>query len=222
MSIEPIVSAPSLICLVGGASLETTALSEIFSQVDAFIGVDGGVNHLLRAGIQPEAVIGDLDSISHEARHVHAAILCHISEQSTTDFEKALTRVAAPLVLAIGFTGGRMDHTLSVLNVMARSAERAIVLVSAEDASFVAALGETRFAVPEGARVSVMPLGLATVSLSGVRWPFAKMLMAPAGFTSPSNVAVGGAVHLQTDGPVLVTLPRAHLQTALKAAARAE
>ena len=42
------------------------------------------------------------------------------------------------------------------------------------------------------------------------------------GFTSPSNIAQGGAVTLTTSDPVLVTLPQAQLATALQAAARAE
>ena len=57
--------------------------------------------------------------------------------------------------------------------------------------------------------------------LPKVRKSFENMLMTPAGFTSPSNAALGGAVTIQTADPVLVTLPRALLETALTAAVRA-
>ena len=221
MSIEPIVSSSNLVCFVGGGPLENDAISAILPLIDAFIGVDGGADHLLVAGVTPAAVIGDLDSLSDHARATFADVLCHVTEQSSTDFEKALVRVRAHVVLALGFTGGRMDHTLSVLNVMARCADRAIVLVDQDDVCFVAPLGTTEFDVPKDVRVSVMPLGRATVTTTGLVWPFANALMTPDGFTSSSNAALGGPVQVQTDGPVLITLPRALLPIALTAAARA-
>lgn len=220
MAMNPIVSSSSLICLVGGASLGKTEISAIFPLSNIIVAVDGGADHLLQAGVMPAAVIGDLDSLSAQARDTFAHVLCHISEQSTTDFEKALLRVAAPVILGLGFTGGRMDHILSVLNVMARHADRAIVLIDDDDVCFLAPLGASQMDLPQGARIAIMPLDAANVSVTGLQWNFTEMLMTPAGFTSPSNAAVGGIVTLQTDGPVLVTLPRAHLQTALKAAVR--
>ncbi|HEV8037072.1 MAG TPA: thiamine diphosphokinase [Yoonia sp.] len=217
---KPIVSSDTAICLVGGAPIADDAISAVFSLVNSFVGVDGGADHLLAAGVTPAAVIGDLDSLSDKARATFAQELNHIAEQSTTDFEKALTRVSAPVVLGLGFTGGRLDHALSVLNVLARYAERAVLLLDAHDVSFVAASGRVAFTAASGTRISLMPLGAAKVTFSGVRWPFDQTRMTPDGFTSPSNEALGGEVTIETDGPVLVTLPRAHLAVAMKAAAR--
>jgi len=205
---------------VGGASIAENAISAVFSHVAAFIGVDGGADHLLAASIAPAAVIGDLDSLSAQARATFGPQLCYVAEQLTTDFEKALIRVNTPLVLALGFTGGRLDHTQSVLSVMARHIDRAIILVDAQDVSFVARLGQTSFDAPADVRVSIMPLTVATVTVSGLQWPFTETRMTMDGFTSASNAAIGGAVSIQTDGPVLVTLPRALLPTAMQAAAR--
>ena len=218
----PIVASDKPVCFVGGAPIANGAISAVSSHVGAFVAVDSGADHLLAAKVAPAAVIGDLDSLSDQARATFQDCLHEITEQSTTDFEKALTRVAAPLVIAIGFTGGRLDHALSVLNVLSRNAQRAVLLLDAEDVSFVAPFRHITFEAEQDTRVSVMPLGTAKVTLSGVRWPFVDMLMTADGFTSPSNAALGGPVTLQTDGPVLVTLPRALLQTAMQAAVRAE
>ena len=220
MTVEAIVSSPENVCLVGGASLSDGAIASIFKEVALFVGVDRGADHLLAAGIRPAAVIGDLDSLSNDARTAFAAALCHVAEQSTTDFEKALSRVVAPAILCLGFTGGRIDHALSVLNAMARFPDKAVILVDDDDVSFVVALGVTTFDAPADMRVSVMPLGTATVSMDGVQWPFSEEDMTLDGFTSPSNAASGGEVTIETNGPVLVTLPRPFLQTAVKAAAR--
>ncbi|WP_342071559.1 thiamine diphosphokinase [Yoonia algicola] len=219
---KPIVASHNPVCLVGGAPIAENAISAVFPLVSTFVGVDGGADHLLAAGVTPAAVIGDLDSLSDEARATFAERLRLVAEQSTTDFEKALTRIASPMVLCLGFTGGRLDHALAVLNVLARYSDRAVLLLDAHDVSFLAPLGRAAFAVAPDTRVSITPLGEATVTVSGLRWPFAQTRMTPDGFTSPSNQATGGRVTIETDGPVLVTLPRAHLAAAMKAAVRAE
>jgi len=218
---DPIVSSPTLVCLVGGASIAKSDVLSVAERVSAYIAVDSGADHLLNAGLTPRAVIGDLDSLSRKARALFADRLCHIEEQSTTDFEKALTRVDAPAVLGIGFTGGRLDHVLSVLNVMMRHPDRPVVLADREDASFLAHAGDTVLDLPEATRVSIMPLIPATVTLGGVVWPFDAQPLAVDGFTSPSNAALGGDVTVRTDAPVLVTLPRAFLPIALQAVSRA-
>ena len=218
----PIVSDLRSVCLVGGAATSESLISQINQRVDAVVAVDGGADTVHHMGLTPLAVIGDLDSISAASRKSYADILWHLQEQSTTDFEKALTHIQAPLIVATGFTGGRLDHQLSVLNVMLRLAERNIYLVDDTDVSFFAAAGMHSFVLEQGCRISLMPVAPATVSLSGVVWPFNDQLMAMAGFTSPSNEALGGAVTLQTDAPVLVTLPGHCLPLFLPDAARGQ
>lgn len=220
MSSETIVSTSRPVCLVGGASATNADISNVLQLVAGFVAVDSGADTLLRAGITPIAVVGDLDSLSQTARDTFANLLCQIDEQSTTDFEKALTRVAAPAIIALGFTGGRMDHILSVLNVMSRFPDKPVLLTDRDDVSFLVAKGRSVFAMPKGSRISLMPVAPATVSLQGVVWPFSQTLMTMTGFTSPSNAAIGGDVTIQTDAPILVTLPRAHLPIALKAVVR--
>jgi thiamine pyrophosphokinase len=221
VSFEPIVSTSKPVCLIGGASVAKKSISAVLPLVGGFIGADGGADHLLGAGLTPVAVIGDLDSLSSHARATFADLLHPVDDPLTTDFEKVLQRVRAPMFICLGFTGGRMDHTLSVLNVMARFVDRTIVLADGDDASFLASRGTTHLVLPVGTRVSIMPLGVATVSAQGVQWPFTDQVMTPVGFTSPSNAASEENIAITTDGPVVITLPQEHLQAALQAAARA-
>ena len=217
-----IVSHVRPICLVGGAQISDAAFSAAKGEADAFVAVDSGADFLLARDCVPAAVIGDLDSLSDAARHRFGDRLCHIPEQSTTDFEKALTRVAAPWVVALGFTGGRLDHLLEVLGAMVRHPEPPVILLDENDASFIAQPGETVLDLGQGTRISVMPVRTCrAVTLAGVVWPFADQAMSLDSFTSPSNAALGGRVMVTTTDPVLVTLPLAQLADALKAASRA-
>jgi len=220
---SPIVSHDSPICLIGGARISQAAFDAAKERAKAFVAVDSGADFLLGQGVQPLAVIGDLDSISSAAHAAFGDRLCLISEQSTTDFEKALIRVHAPAVIALGFTGGRTDHLLAVLGTLSRHPDKGVVLLDEDDASFVAAAGQTVLSLDQGTRVSVMPIGYAkAVTLTGVTWSFRDQPMMLDGFTSPSNIAEGGMVTLTTSDPVLVTLPQAQLATALQVAARAK
>ncbi len=216
-----IVSRLTPVCLVGGATASRDAIAHISQWVEDWIAVDSGADTLLQAGILPAAVIGDLDSLSQTARATFAPLLHRIGEQSTTDFEKALTRVQAPAIIALGFTGGRLDHQLSVLSVMRHHANRPVILADDHDVSFFLAAGRSTFALEHGTRLSLMPVCQATVSLAGVKWPFADQLMQMDGFTSPSNEASGGQVTVDTDAPVLLTLPRACLAIALQSVVHA-
>lgn len=220
--IDPIVSSSTPVCCVGGAPIPKSEILALSGLVTAYVAVDSGADHLRKAGVVPERVIGDLDSLSSQSRALFGDVLTHVTEQSTTDFEKALVRIDAPLVVALGFTGGRIDHSLSVLSVMLQHPKRPVVLTDAQDASFLALAGQTQFELPENTRVSVMPLVETTVSLNGVVWPFADQPMSAAGFTSPSNAALGGQVSITANAPVLVTLPRAYLPVAMQAAVRAK
>jgi thiamine pyrophosphokinase len=218
---QSIVSSNKAICLVGGAAVTATSFAEVGPFVSGFVGVDGGADHLLARGVSPMAVVGDLDSLSTAARAAFADCLWHVPEQETTDFEKALSRVSAPQFIALGFTGGRMDHALSVLNVMARMPEKNVLLVDAYDVSYLAPLGDSTIDLPADTRVSLMPLGDVRASAAGVAWPFTDWALHPVGRTSASNMATGGPVRISAQGPLLVTLPRAHLGVVVTSGVRA-
>ncbi|MFD1809456.1 thiamine pyrophosphokinase [Gemmobacter lanyuensis] len=70
------------------------------------VAADGGADRALALGVRPAAVIGDFDSISAAAKaQLQGAQMLHLAEQETTDFDKALRSIRAPMVLALGVMG---------------------------------------------------------------------------------------------------------------------
>lgn len=216
-----IIDSLNPIVLVGGADIGPQELTIFRRLATQFVGIDAGADHLLAAGIDPVAVIGDLDSLSQVARRRFADVLHHIAEQETVDFEKGLSRVEAPLIYALGFAGGRLDHTLAVLHVMGRHPERPVILLSTDDASAIVPAGGLKLHLPIGTRVSIMPLAQARVDGSGLVWPLVDQAMHPMRFTSPSNAAADHMVQIRADGPVIVTVPRAQMDALAQAVVRA-
>ena len=50
--------------VANGELTGTTGLSNLVARADLILAVDGGANHCRRLGIVPDALIGDLDSIT--------------------------------------------------------------------------------------------------------------------------------------------------------------
>ncbi|MFZ3582266.1 thiamine diphosphokinase [Loktanella sp. DJP18] len=207
--ITTIVHVASPVTLIGGADLDDSDLNICLKVAPSVVAADGGADHALRKGLQPLAVIGDMDSASPAARQAFADVLHPIDEQDTTDFEKCLTRIQASLIMAAGFLGGRLDHTLSVLGVLARLRACHVVLIVRDDVCVLLPEGNSVWHLRPGDRAALLPLGPARVTSDGLRWDLAARRMAPDGVVSSSNAVARPVVRLDVTGPVLLTLPRA-------------
>lgn len=181
-------------------------LAAALAHAECVVAADGGADKALAAGIMPEAVIGDFDSLSARARReIPQERLHRIDEQDSTDFDKALRHVSAPLVIGLGFLGARVDHELAAMTVLARHADRRCILLGSED---LVMLCPPRLALnlPAGTRVSLFPLGPVTGRSTGLRWPLDGLEFAPALRGGTSNEAVGGPVEIATDQPLMLLI----------------
>ncbi len=215
--IAPIVSSDGPVALVGGAHVAPEILNILQTLTNVFVAADGGANILHAAGLHPSKVIGDFDSLSDAARQDFAPQLVHIAEQDTTDLEKVVQRVCAPVLIGAGFLGGRLDHTLAALNVMVRRSEAPLILVDEVDCCLRCPDGGARFQLPEGTPLSVLPMGDAIATSRGLQWDMDELQLRPAGVVSSSNKTALPDVTIQVAGPAIITLPSHHLADAIAA-----
>jgi thiamine pyrophosphokinase len=216
----PIVQSLQGVTLAGGGPFSRRDLAFALARAPVAVAADGGADRLLAAGVMPEAVIGDFDSLSEGALQAIPKARQHrLAEQMTTDFDKALRSVAAPFVLALGFAGARIDHGLAVFNTLVRRADRRCIVVGPVDIAF-AAPAEIDLVLRGGDAVSLFPMAPVTGRSVGLEWPIDDIDFAPDGITGTSNRVVGGRVRLCFDMPgMLVILPRRRLDAAIKALA---
>ena len=211
-----IVHSSVPVTLVGGADLRLSDLTMALTFAPGLVAADGGADHLLQAGPQPQAVIGDMDSISGPARLAFAGVLHPVPEQETTDFDKALRHVAAPLVIALGVTGGRFDHELAALHVLLRHPDRVCVVLG-PDSLTVLCPPVLALNLAAGTVVSLFPMGPVRCGSTGLRWPTDGMDFAPATVIGTSNEATG-PVTLTPDAPaMLLILPAGTLAETVRA-----
>lgn len=85
-------------------------------EAEFLVVCDGAIRHLAKLGIEPSAIVGDLDSISQELKENYQDRIIHIAEQESNDLSKAffyaLNQGADEFVI-LGATGKREDHTLA-------------------------------------------------------------------------------------------------------------
>lgn len=90
------------------------------------IAADGGANQLPENDIDPEVIIGDLDSVSLKVLKYYKRLnkeIIKISEQETTDFEKALNFCISKKITKLNVFGAvseRPDHTLNNFSILKR------------------------------------------------------------------------------------------------------
>jgi thiamine pyrophosphokinase len=214
----PIVQSPAGVTLVGGGPVALRDLRAALRRAPLAVAADSGADRLLAAGIVPAAVIGDFDSLSPGARAALPPDRLHpVEDQDTPDFDKALARIAAPFVLALGFAGARIDHGLAVLNALVRRPAPPCLVIGPRDFAFAAPARLTLRLVP-GDPLSLFPLAPVTGTSTGLHWPIDGLAFAPGGFIGTSNRVTAPQVRLTFDAPgMLVILPRPRLGAALAA-----
>ncbi|MEM9344584.1 MAG: thiamine diphosphokinase [Pseudomonadota bacterium] len=207
----------SIVTLLGAGPVSHGDIEEILLRAPRLVAADGGAAAALAAGAVPERVIGDFDSLPHSVRDIlpEGAFL-HVAEQESTDFEKCLTRIDAPLILALGFTGGRADHELSVYNALVRVPAPPCIVLGEHDLVFRAPRA-FELELQPGHRVSLFPMGPVSGTSSGLRWPIDGLHFAPDGRVGTSNEATG-PVSLTFDADcMLVIMPRLALELSIRA-----
>ena len=220
MTAGAIVQSQEPVTLVGGGPLPPGDLSMALRLAPILVVADGGADAALAAGARPVAVIGDMDSLSEAAARAFAGRLHPVSEQATTDFDKALTRIDAPLVIALGFAGGRLDHELAALHSLVLRADRPCILLGPSTLAFHAP-PDLSLPLEPGSLVSLFPFAPVGVASEGLLWPTDGLAFAPDSRIGTSNEA-RGPVRLRPARPgMLVILPRAALPLAVAALAAA-
>jgi thiamine pyrophosphokinase len=200
--------------IVGGGSVDPALLRELAGRGVALVGADGGADAIGDAGLVPAAIIGDLDSVRDRAGWEKRTRVIHIPEQITTDFQKAIYSTQAPVTLALGMTGKRLDHTLAALSAVLQYAPtRKLLLVDEVDVA-LAVVGSIRFQAGIRERVSIHPLLPVRFSHStGLYYPMDGLLLEPGGLIGTSNEGTGGSVEIvpDDDTPWLLILGKERL-----------
>ena len=213
---SPIIRFERPVTFVGGGDVSLATYTFCTGIGRDVIAVDGAARFVLDQGHVPAAVLGDFDSLDDSTRsELPSDVLHHVAEQDTTDFDKALRSIEAPLILAAGFLGKRVDHELAALNVLVRHAHKRCVLVG-EVSSIAVVPSDLHLELPEKTDFSLFPMGEVYGVSEGLEWPIEGLQFAPDAQIGTSN-RISGPVSLSMDGPrMLAIVPKERTAALIK------
>ena len=215
---------PRIVIFANGELPDLEAARALLQADDYLIAADGGANHLLKMGILPEIVIGDLDSVDEdtlfELTSAEVDIKQFSEDKDETDIELAL-RYAVELqpssILIVGALGGRLDQTLANLSILTDPMlpkidvrlddgveEVFFCRASAgkeEQVEVLGRSGDTLSLVPWHAPVE----GVAT---EGLQWPLYSETLYPDKARGVSNVMLGESASVKIKKGLLLVIHR--------------
>ena len=150
------------VILADGDFPATPRTIRILKHAEHIICCDGAAEKLIRFGLEPDAIVGDLDSLAHQLKLKYSDKIVHVSEQESNDLSKAFRYCRKQKyddVVILGATGKREDHTLGNLSLLAVYAEELpnIKIITDHGEFFVIFEGGT-FRAAKGEQISIISL----------------------------------------------------------------
>jgi thiamine pyrophosphokinase len=187
-------------------------LAALAISATTLVAADGGANHLARLGLRPAAVVGDLDSIKAATRTwLGEASMIYRPDQDRTDLDKGLEFVFEELdvsrLTVLAALGGRTDHDLGNLGLLARMALGERLVFESSDQRVLAISGEAALPAQPGETWSFWTFDpTVRVTIDGVRWPVRNAAIDAGTRPSISNEAAGDQVSINAQGGSVVVV----------------
>lgn len=153
---------------------------DVFAPVE-IVCADSGARHLDALGLTPQVIVGDMDSIAPDLlerfRKQGSRIIPYPADKEKTDTWLALEYaldMKPEQVIIFGALGGRIDHALANISLLALTAERGITArIIDEWCEMFVITGEAAIDGEKGQTLSLLPLTteVTGISLTGFQYP---------------------------------------------------
>lgn len=171
----------SVLCLNGSLPEK-----DFFNIKLPLLAADGAANTLLKMGVKPNLIIGDLDSIDLTLCE-DIPKLCE-NNQNFCDFEKAMAYLAKNNLLPciiLGINGGYLDHILNNINLFLGTNNICYappIIAFTMNSKTIKVLD-----IPVNTKISIIGIPDAEMSSTGLKWELNKYPLSFPGKTSCFN-----------------------------------
>ena len=181
-----------------GGSINKQNITESPKAGDLCIAADSGYANALSLGVKVDILLGDMDSIDNIPKDDKLEILRVPAEKDFTDTQlavnTALERGADDIVI-IGGLGGRLDHTLSNLGVLARLWRLKIHAHATDGFNRVRYLDSTSTLIPKSGFTYLSLIAVSDklkgVSIDGCKYPLKNAVITRDDQYAVSNEILG-------------------------------
>ena len=193
------------IAIVGGACPPPEVLKKIVRGADLLAAADSGLIAAEAAGLNPDWVLGDMDSLDDPARlekYPPGRVLRYPPGKDFTDTELTITLLrekGCGEIWLAGGGGGRTDHLLAIYSLFEHADPPDRWFTANEEIHCLREGRALSMALKAGSRVSVLPLGAGPweAESSGLKWPLDGLAWEKSGL-GLSNAATDGSFAIRS------------------------
>lgn len=209
------------VAFIGGAGPAPEQCRDLVRGADLLVAADSGLILAEQAGLRPDWIVGDMDSLDELLRleaYSPDRIRRYPPDKDFTDTELALQLLwekGCDETWLIGGGGGRLDHLFALRCLFEREPRPRRWFTAGEDIHCLNEQEHLSQSLYPGALLSLFPLGEGPWELQsqGLKWPL-EGLPWDRGFFGLSNVLLDAAFSLFAEqGRFLVILPHAPIST---------
>lgn len=191
--------------VLGGDAPGRELLARCMREADLVIAADSGLAAFDRAGLEPDLLVGDMDSVPpdvlarYEGRLPEHRLNCIKDDTDGMDaLDLAIERGAREITL-LGALGGRLDHAMANVMLLVRAHRRgACARILSETVCIERVDGCAMLRGARGDTVSLLPLGEAHgVTLRGFFYPLSGHTLASDYPLGVSNVVTGDEARVE-------------------------
>lgn len=198
----------SIVILANGSFPKHVLPLQLLRDAKKIICCDGAARSLLRFGRQPDAIVGDGDSLSKNFKSKYNHLLHIDKNQDDNDLAKAFRFCMFNNwrnLTILGATGLRDDHALGNIGWLADFVAEANIAMFTDQGCFTPLAKSGVLATLPGQPVSIFSFDNATeISSKGLQYPL-KNLKLTRWWQATLNIATGKRVSLNfSGGPILV------------------
>lgn len=168
---------PYIVILAAGDFPQAETPLRALREADVRICCDSAAENLVAAGMEPDRIVGDLDSLSAEFQEHYADRISRISEQDDNDLTKAFHQALAmdpSRITIVGATGRREDHTLGNVSLLLDYAREAVCPVEmlTDYGRFTAIFDTATLPAVPGQQVSIFAFDNSLkITSAGLKYP---------------------------------------------------
>jgi thiamine pyrophosphokinase len=179
----------------------------LLRNADHIICCDGSTENLIKAGMTPEAVVGDLDSLGKELAERFSDRLFKDESQETNDLTKAVSwciKRGFRKIIILGATGKREDHTIGNISLLAEFSREINVTIVTDTGTLIPLYESSEIASFPGQQVSVFSLDPeAEISSKGLKYELQRLKL-HSWWRATLNEATGSSFGLLFEGGPLI------------------
>ena len=133
----------------------------ILQDANTIICCDGAVNHLVKNGMEPHYILGDMDSIEYSLKKKYKEQVIELPEQDQNDLRKTIEWVknkGVKKTIILGATGKRDDHSLANIFTLLQYPTSLEITIYTNHGIFSVVKGEQKYDSFKGQKISLFAI----------------------------------------------------------------